>query len=109
MHFTLLQDQRSYMSGRYTDSYFNPLIGLAAALTDIAGETDSVHLQMAILQSTVRWTEATKDDVGKEFGLVAEVTTLVAEVVALKESDLEKKPTKAKENMIQGTKDVIGA
>ena len=66
LHFAAIkhQDQRSYMSG-YTDPYINHVIGLVAALTDIAGETDPVLLQAAILQSAVRWTEATIDDISK--------------------------------------------
>ena len=108
LHFAAIKhkDQRSYMSG-YTDPYINHVIGLVAALTNIAGETDPVLLQAAILQSTVRWTEATIDDIKKEFG--AEVAQLVAEVVALKESDLEKKPPKAKDHMTRCAKVIMCA
>ena len=91
----------------YTDPYINHVIGLVAALTKIAGETDPVLFQAAILQSTVRWTEATIDDIKKEFG--AEVAQLVAEVVALKESDLEKKPPKAKDHMTRCAKVIMCA
>ena len=43
LHFAAMKhkDQRSYISA-YTDPHFNYVIGLVAALTDVAGETDPV-------------------------------------------------------------------
>ena len=94
LHFAAIKhkDQRSYTSG-YTDPYINHVIGLMSVLTDLADEADPILLQAATLQGTIEWTDATINDIKKEFG--DEVARLVNEVTILKESDRLKTTTKA--------------
>ena len=108
LHFAAIKhkDQRSYTSG-YTDPYINHVIGLMSVLTDLADETDPILLQAATLQGTIEWTDATIDDIKKEFG--DEVARLVNEVTILKESDRLKTTTKAKEHMTRCAKVIMCA
>ena len=108
LHFAAIKhkDQRSYTSG-YTDPYINHVIGLMSVLTDVAEETDPILLQAATLQGTIEWTDATIDDIKKEFG--DEVARLVNEVTILKESDRLKTTTKAKEHMTRCAKVIMCA
>ena len=108
LHFAAIKhkDQRSYTSG-YTDPYINHVIGLMSVLTDLADETDPILLQAATLQGTIEWTDATIDDIKKEFG--DEVARLVNEVTILKESDRLKTITKAKEHMTRCAKVIMCA
>ena len=78
-----------------------------SVLTDLSDETDPILLQAATLQGTIEWTDATIDDIKKEFG--DEVARLVNEVTILKESDRLKTTTKAKEHMTRCAKVIMCA
>jgi guanosine-3',5'-bis(diphosphate) 3'-pyrophosphohydrolase len=77
-HFAARHHRRQKRKGSDGEPYINHPIAVADLIAGIGRVTDTVTLAAALLHDTVEDTDATIDDIGREFG--AEIRGVVAEL-----------------------------
>ena len=67
-HFAARHHRRQKRKGSDGEPYINHPIAVADLIASVGRVTDAVSLAAALLHDTVEDTDATLDDVGREFG-----------------------------------------